>query len=286
MVNKTIKTNNWKVQLAHKFEKKKLKENEWFSLSEKINGVRGTYYKGKIYSRQGKEISGLDHILDAIDDLMNDLNLPDMVFDGELIRDNLDNLSDNENFRIGTGLINSNEEFKTEINFIIFDMLSIKEFESGKSNQKYRERLKILKQIDLFWPLETIPILYSGTDQHEIDKCLKLMEASNKEGLILNRDTEYKCNRNTGILKIKKFHTVDLEITKLEEGTGKIKGMLGAFITNYKGNKLKVGTGFTNEERVTFWKQKENLEGRVIEVKYFTICKANWQGSLRSKGSY
>ncbi|BED91700.1 MAG: hypothetical protein Pg6B_04470 [Candidatus Azobacteroides pseudotrichonymphae] len=266
MVNKTIKTNNWKVQLAHKFEKKKLKENEWFSLSEKINGVRGTYYKGKIYSRQGKEISGLDHILDAIDDL----NLPNMVFDGELVRENLENLPDNENFRIGTGIINSNEEFKTEINFIIFDMLPIKEFESGKSNQKYRERLENLNKLDLFWPLEMIPILYSGTDQNKINEYLKLMETADKEGLILNRNTEYKCNRNTGILKIKKFHTVDLEITKLEEGTGKIKGMLGAFITNYKGNKLKVGTGFTNEERVTFWKQKENLEGRVIEVKYFT----------------
>jgi hypothetical protein len=43
----------WSVQLAHKFEPKRLKNNEWFCLTEKLNGMRGTFYKGKIYSRQG-----------------------------------------------------------------------------------------------------------------------------------------------------------------------------------------------------------------------------------------
>jgi hypothetical protein len=98
-VNKLIQ--KWSVQLAHKFEPKRLKNNEWFCLTEKLNGVRGTFCKGKIYSRQGKEICGLEHILKAIEGL----NLPNIVFDGELIRDNVDGISDNENFRIGTGII-------------------------------------------------------------------------------------------------------------------------------------------------------------------------------------
>ncbi|MDR2074550.1 MAG: hypothetical protein LBP36_04275, partial [Oscillospiraceae bacterium] len=119
----------WSVQLAHKFEPKRLKNGEWFSLSEKLNGMRGTFYKGKIYSRQGKEICGLEHILEAIEGL----NLPNIVFDGELIRDNVDGISDNENFRIGTGIIQSDVKEKFEIKFVIFDLLATEEFESGES---------------------------------------------------------------------------------------------------------------------------------------------------------
>ncbi len=51
----------WEVQQAYQIGKLKMNENEWFSLSQKLNGVRGTYFEGKLISRQGKEFSGLDH---------------------------------------------------------------------------------------------------------------------------------------------------------------------------------------------------------------------------------
>ncbi|MDR1364209.1 MAG: hypothetical protein LBJ32_01060 [Oscillospiraceae bacterium] len=70
-----------------------------------------------------------------------------MVFDGELIRNNVDNLSDNENFRIGTGIIGSNSKTKSEIKFVIFDMLPVSEFENGKSSKKYKERIEDLKKL-------------------------------------------------------------------------------------------------------------------------------------------
>ena len=53
----------WEVQQAYQIGKLKMNENEWFSLSQKLNGVRGTYFEEKLISRQGKEFSGLDHIL-------------------------------------------------------------------------------------------------------------------------------------------------------------------------------------------------------------------------------
>ena len=56
----------WEVQQAYNIEKSPLKENEWFSLTEKLNGVRGTFYNGNIISRQGKEFSGLEHITKEI----------------------------------------------------------------------------------------------------------------------------------------------------------------------------------------------------------------------------
>ncbi|MDR2073773.1 MAG: hypothetical protein LBP36_00120, partial [Oscillospiraceae bacterium] len=88
-----------------------------------------TFYKGKIYSRQGKEICGLEHILEAI----KAANLTNFVLDGELIRDNTNGILDNENFRIGVGIIGSNDSKKPEIKFVIFDLLATEEFESVES---------------------------------------------------------------------------------------------------------------------------------------------------------
>jgi DNA ligase-1 len=256
----------WKVQLAYKFEPKRLQDGEWFSLSEKLNGVRGTYFKGKIYSRQGREILGLDHILKDI----QNLNLNDTVLDGELIRNNVDNLSDNENFRIGAGIIGSDASAKTEIKFVIFDMIPNSEFENGKSMKKYGERLEDLKKLKLGGSLEIAPILYSGTEQSKINELLEKVTNYGKEGLILNRDTVYQTKRNHGILKIKKFHTMDLKVKALEEGSGKYKNALGAFVVSYKDSELRVGTGLTDEQRHTFWRLGNKLKDRIIEVKYRT----------------
>jgi DNA ligase-1 len=264
----------WPVQLAHKFEPKRLKNNEWFSLSEKINGVRGTYYKGKIYSRQGNEICGLEHILEAI----KTINLENFVLDGELIRNNSENLPDNENFRIGAGIIGSNALSKPEIKFVIFDLLKTEEFEIGESTATYRKRMAKLLSLKLKNPLEIVPILHFGTDQNKINELLEIMTASGKEGLILNRDTKYQAKRNFGILKIKKFQTADLRIKAIEEGAGKCSKKTGALIVEYKGNELRVGTGFTDEQREMFWQEKPI--GRVIEVSYFAESKNKKYGKL------
>jgi DNA ligase-1 len=280
-VNKLIQ--KWPVQLAHKFEPKRLKKGEWFSLSEKLNGVRGTFYKGKIYSRQGKEICGLEHILKAIEEL----NLPNIVFDGELIRDNVDGISDNENFRIGTGIIGSNALSKPEIKFVIFDLLTTEEFESGKSTETYRQRMAKLLNLKLSKlpkspkspkPLVIVPILFEGTDETRISELLETVTTCGKEGLILNRDTKYQAKRNFGILKIKKFQTVDLKIKAIEEGEGKCAGKAGALTVDYKGNELRVGTGFTDEQREMFWFEKPI--GRVIEISYFAESRNKKDGKL------
>jgi len=92
--------------------------------------------------------------------------------------------------------------------------------------------------------------------------------SEDKEGLMLNRDSKYACKRHNGILKVKRFYTVDLEVTATEEGSGRNAGRLGAFVVDYKGNTLNVGSGFSDEQREAFWARRETMPGRVIEVKY------------------
>ena len=262
----------WEVQQAYQIGKLKMNENEWFSLSQKLNGVRGTYFEGKLISRQGKEFIGLEHILEDIRQLIP--NSDEWVVDGELIRKNVEHISDNENFRLTTGILSQEDGDKRQIQLVIFDILPKAEFLRGESQLRYRDRLEQLKDLEQriqrrnLSNLRIVDVLYTGNDMSMISKCLDRMIAEGKEGLMLNRNCKYFTRRHNGILKVKQFYTVDLEIVDLEEGTGRLSGTLGAFVVRYKNNYLRVGSGMTDDQRKKFWDDGLNLIGRVIEVKY------------------
>ena len=262
----------WEVQQAYNIEKSPLKENEWFSLTEKLNGVRGTFYDGKIISRQGKEFTGLEHIVKDIALLFSEYEIP--VLDGELVRINNEGISDNENFRIGTGILSQDDADKSSIRFVVFDMLPKDEFSAGESIQSYKDRLASLRELGEkasvlgLKYVAMVEVIYTGTDASMIDRFLDKMVAEDKEGLMLNRDSKYYRKRHNGILKVKRFHTVDLQIISVEEGSGRLAGKLGAFVVDYKGNSVNVGSGMSDEQRDEFWRSRGDLPGRIIEVKY------------------
>ena len=274
-VNKALEKEfipQWEVQQSYNIEKSPLKDGEWFSLSQKLNGVRGTFFEGKIISRQGKEFNGLQHITQDIGQLFPDAE--NWVLDGELVRSNSDGLTDNENFRIGTGILSQDEADKSCMQLVVFDILPKSEFVNGESALAYKERLDLIKELGKkakqlgLDSVIMVEVLYSGSDAGVIDHFLDQMVSEDKEGLMLNRDSKYYRKRHNGILKVKQFYTVDLIITAVEAGSGRLAGKLGAFVVDYKGNKLNVGSGMTDEQRDDFWRIRDELTGRVIEVKY------------------
>ena len=262
----------WEVQQSYNIEKSPLKENEWFSLSQKLNGVRGTFFEGKLISRQGKEFSGLDHIIEDIGRLFPDAD--SRVLDGELVRVNAEGLSDNENFRVSAGILSQDDADKRCMQLIVFDVLPKSEFVEGESALTYKERLATLREMGErvaglgLDHVTMVEVLYTGYDAAMIDHYLDKMVSEDKEGLMLNRDSKYYRKRHNGILKVKRFYTVDLKVQAVEEGAGRLAGKLGSFVVDYKGNTLNVGSGMTDEQREEYWLRRDGLPGRVIEVKY------------------
>lgn len=265
------------VQQANKLKDTKLKDNEWICLSEKLNGNRATYIDGKMISRQGKEFTNLNHIINDLHKLIRDNFDINMVFDGEVIRKNTDNVTDNENFRLGAGILNSDVEDKTALKFVIFDVLPKAEFDTGESNLTYSERMKTMQQLLQYIKqvqstnIDVVDFLYEGYDHSMIETCLAEMDAQGKEGCMLARDVTYKCKRHSGLLKVKTFYTMDLEVIDMETGTGKNENILGNLIVKYKDNTVGVGSGFSDEQRHEIWANKDKYIGRIAEVKYKDI---------------
>ena len=262
---------DWEVQQAFPIDKCPIPEGEWFSLTQKLNGVRATYYEGNLIARSGIPYEGLAHIQKALEELP----VGDLVFDGELTLADKGDMSDNEAFRVATGIVNSETEDKTRICFTVFDVVPVGEFDTTEGFAGYKERRRIMDFLQTKLPenspVRFLPVLYSGTDQSKIPELLDQMVREDKEGLVANLDIPYKRRRHRGVLKIKRFYTMDLPIVACEEGSGRLAGTLGAFVLDYKGNHVRVGSGFSDEQRADYWNRRDELPGTLCEVKYKEI---------------
>lgn len=269
----------WEVQQAYPVDKYPLKTGTEFWLTQKLNGARATLYEGQLLARSGMPYKGLEHITEAL----SWLRVAGFVADGELTLRDKGSLSDNEAFRVATGVLNSDSVNKTVICYTIFDMIPVKDFDALKPQVTYKYRRDILNQFaeriaDTDGAVKVLPVLYHGTDQSKIEELLEQMVREDKEGLMINTDAPYRRTRHKGILKVKRFYTMDLPIIRCEEGTGRLSGTLGAFVLKYKENEVKVGSGFTDEQREQFWNNRDDMEGLLCEVKYKEISQDKGTG--------
>lgn len=264
---------SWAVQLAHNVNDHPIENASWFTLTQKLNGIRGTFYRGAILGRNGTHYAGLEHIEEVLKPYS------DYVFDGELTLSDPGPLTDSEAFRAAAGLVRRKNGDKSNLALTIFDAIPVNEFESGCSHETYRARREFLDEFSSRTActpgVRVLPALYQGCDTSVIPALLRKMTFEGKEGLIANLDTEYMARRNSGILKIKQFHTMDLPIIRCEAGSGELSGTLGAFIVDFDGCEVGVGTGFTREQRDMYWLSRDSLCGCLCEVKYKEVSYNN-----------
>ena len=229
------------VMLGTPIDKCKIPQETWFSISRKLNGCRCVFIGGKFYSRQGKEFKGLDHIKTDIEFTLKRLGFAvDMVLDGELLYKNPDGLTDSEAFQVGTGIANSDVAQKPELKYVVFDMMTRRDFECGKSRPTYFARkhnwlIPFSQSLIYDNNVQIVQFCYEGSDQSEIWKWLDYAEQGDWEGIMLNLDTPYECKRTKNLIKVKQFHECDILCTGIEEGSGNLQGTLGAIVCKYKG---------------------------------------------------
>lgn len=260
----------WEVQQGYPIDKYKFRKGELIFASRKLNGSRGTYFKGDIISRQAQKFEGLDHIIKDIEKIIG----TDYAVDGELIRRNIDGLTDGQNFRETISILNSDGNDKSLIKFVIFDIVPIDEFERDACTENYsvrKKRLLDLKnkiQKNGTQNIEVVQMVYEGTDVNDVYDWLDYAVKHDWEGLVVNRQVPYRRTRHNGCLKVKRFYTVDLRITAIEEGQNRLAGTMGALVVDYKGNELRVGSGFDDATRADVWENPDNYIGKIVEVKF------------------
>ena len=266
------------VMLANKF-KGDLKEEAYITL--KLDGIRCSALIGEqitFLTRQGKEIEGLNQIAQAL----SEMNLKGYMIDGELLRINRDGLSSDENFKETTSIVNSKSDNKTGLEFVIFDMVSLNDYRKQENNETYEVRQARLNEMII--PndyIRLVPSYGKTNDVNRVYEILNEVTSQDEEGLMLNLVSGvYRFGkRSSELLKVKAMHTCDLKCIDVQEGEGKYANTLGRILCLYKGHILKVGSGFSDEQREYYWKHKDKIKMHIVEVQYFEESN-NEQGGL------
>lgn len=292
IINKAIPNliPTFSVALADKYEPKHVKwEDEWY-VSRKLDGVRCIAVVDAVgdvtfYSRTGKVFDTLGIIANGI----ADLGITNRVFDGELC---LVDENGVEDFQGVMKQLNKKDHTIPNPSYKIFDCLSIAEFNSGASFSSLAKRynhLRILLEENTCPCLSVLAMEKIKDDDH-FAEWTKKAEDYGWEGVMLRKNTTYKGKRSKDLLKVKKFFDDEYEIEGYEMGPFRYvkdgseceEDMLSAVFISHKGNTVKVGSGWSIEQRQYYHKNPNELIGKQMTVQYFEETKNQKGGtSLR-----
>ena len=279
----------YNVALANKYDSKKHKlDNNWI-VERKCDGCRCNVIKKdgivKCYSRQGKEFTTLDNLINELKDKMPD----NTVFDGEIC---IVNKNGNESFQDIMKLIKRKDYTIENPMLLCFDMLTLEEFESGKGITKYTDRVtKLQDWYKQYKVLKTMSILnYERFNQEVLKNWENKVKEYSWEGLMFRKDIGYENGRTNNLLKYKKFQDAEYIVKGVEKGVIQeiINGVatkieaVGSLVIEHKGNQVNVGTGLSLEQRKRWFEHPEEIIGHQITVKFFEEMQdqnGNW--SLR-----
>ena len=302
-INNVAKKNNFldyiipvfACQLAQDSDSHKKKLTGKKFIEVKLDGVRVIsilYPNGKVdlFSRNGKELVNFNHIQEELSKIIKKYPIESaLVIDGEVVSKNFQELMKQ--------IHRKNTVQNLDAVLYLFDILPFENFKAGIYKKSYYERTVELKawfdnNINLSEKIRIIEKKYINLDTDEGQSTFKIFNKQSiidgYEGIMIkDPDSFYECKRSTTWLKLKPVIEVSLEVINFEEGTGRNSGKLGAFIAEGfdegKFFRLNIGSGFTDEQREVFWKERNNLVGRIIEIKADSISKSqdgeNW--SLR-----
>lgn len=265
--------------LANKyFDNPKKLQGKQFAITTKLDGFRLIAMKDEngnvsFFSRVGQRIEGLVEIEEELKNAFP----PEVVLDGELTISNYFEMESKEAYKAASKIIRlKGDTPKTGLTYRVFDGMHIDEWLTQNCTHTYEERRNLLEGLFGYAAapishIELLPVLYQGDDTSKIAELLEEVVAAGGEGLMCNLlDSPYRFTRCWDIVKIKKFNSLDLLVVDMEEGEGRLAGTLGAIHVRYRGgNIVKVGSGFSDEERKLYWEHPDLILTKVVEIKYF-----------------
>jgi DNA ligase-1 len=218
-----------------------------------------------LMSRNGKELTNFPHINQQLDDLLDQLP-QSYVFDGEIM---------SENFQVLMREIHRKGGAKTEDAVLnLFDCLPLKAFKEGGYKLPLHTRKQELEGFKFGPNIQLVERVEVDLD-NDRDRFLdynKLCVDKGYEGIMVKPvEGHYECKRSTLWLKVKPFIEVSLTVVDTEEGTGRNAGKLGALIVEGtdmgKFIRTNVGSGLTDQDRESYWADKDRLIGQVVEIR-------------------
>lgn len=246
--------------LAQKFQDVKKFQVENYFAQPKLDGHRCLITRQGseliAYSRRGREIHTIDHILKHID-------IPDGVtLDGELY-------VHGEALQTIASWAKRKQPHSEKLKFVVYDILE---------DVSYEERLRILtNDLNLSFIENTSPIFHLHTiDMAQFPEGLRnfftYFRNKGYEGMILReRNTPYEVGRRSkGLIKVKETHDAEYQVVDVSSSKDDW-GILHCKLPN--GHVFRVSAPGTVADKTKVLKEKEKFIGRLVTVEYAHLTK-------------
>ena len=264
-------------QLAHDSANHESKVTGEKFIEVKLDGVRViavVYPTGlvSLFSRNGKSLDNFPLVEQQLSAVASTFSEP-MVLDGEVMSSSFQDLMKQ---------IHRKDDVKSSDAVLnLFDILTLAEFEQGKSTTSQLNRSEQIYK----WhkankdSLPNVTVvghelvnLDSSEGQQRFKEINQLAIDGGYEGIMIkDPKAGYENKRSVAWLKLKPFIEVSLEVTDVEEGTGRNQGRLGAVVCSGLDDgrqiMVNVGSGFTDSDRSEFWLGRDSLVGQIVEVR-------------------
>jgi len=273
------------VALATKYEPKFCDfENEQWLGSRKLDGVRCIIRKEhgyvNAYSRQGNEFTTLQKVIDEVSKIPGDF-----VLDGEIC---LMDKNGNEHFQGLMKQIKRKNHTIKHPKYVIFDYLTLEEFDTKVGTTKLEDRYINLEGCDLD-STNTLSLLeqYPIDTNQQLSDMITDAEEQDYEGVMLRKNSGYEGKRSKNLLKCKKFFDAEYIVESVDfdkhrvirDGKEVVMPMLAQAYITHKGYEVAVGSGWSQEQRIRYEANPDQLIGKTITVQYFEETK-NQEGGL------
>jgi DNA ligase-1 len=265
--------------LAHKFEEKRV--TSWpVAIEAKLDGVRVLTIIDLVartvdfFSRSGKPFTTFDHLkegaLTAAQSLYDNTLNPEhkkLVLDSEVV---------SGSFNKTVSEVRRSSAQAVDAVLYVFDIISLSQFNAaGKGvcsdSGTYAERRELLCMIRESTCIKIIPAIMAMSLE-QVHNTYKSFQDKGLEGAIVKDLLGlYSKRRSYAWMKLKAEETLDLPCVGSFEGTGKYVNMLGGLVVDFNGIHVNVGSGFSDEQRKSFWELRDELPGRLVEVGYHEV---------------
>ena len=269
MREELIKNKEFRPMLAHKVESNPIDYTQPVFIQAKLDGVRCYITRDGAFTRNGKEIKNVKHIIKDFEKFFE--MHPDFIVDGELYNHDL-----RDNFNKIISLVRKQKTTEADelnskrlIQFHWYDIVT---------EEKQRERTARIKSLYPYFKsiggFNSVVLVdtFQIKNESQMLAMHKQFKLDGYEGSIVRLNGQYKIDgRSKDLLKVKDWHDTEITVTGYVQGKGKFERGLGKFLgTDADGREVEVPwPSLTIEERRKIWSMRTRYIGKELTFEYF-----------------
>jgi DNA ligase-1 len=140
----------------------------------------------------------------------------------------------------------------------------------------YRERRALMAKFEF---TDSVRLVESFVGISPNDAFRRFVSQGFEGAMVKDLDAPYsQGKRSNAWLKVKAVDAEDCPVVSVHEGQGRLAGTMGHVVVENNGRLVRVGGGFSDEQRAMIWANRDTVIGSYLEV---TFQSKTPEGSLR-----